>query len=543
MQNIAAKALALPVGGLARLEAHFRSRAALQFVMIAGSIAVVVAGLLVGLPLKQVAAQPLPTFAPLAPQASAYRAQGDLPLDVPFEVQFTKPMNEGTVEGALTVTPAINVNYLWDATAQVLSIAPNPHWNPYTQYTIDISTAASDQEGLGLATAIHSSFQSGAPTAGKISATRMVGDRASPSTAFQVTFTRPVKLSTVILRLGISPQVDYSISGDDPTDAASQVFTLTPKKPLQTNLTYLVSMADGGTDSAGATLQPVAPLQVLTLQAPAAKFSPQDGSVVNDTNAPISVTFTVAMDEKSTAAALSVTMNGRAISGSTAWTQNDTVLIFTPRYSYYVGSSVTVRVSTSARSAGGLPMAAAAGVTFSIARPRTRTITYTTKIPYGGGISTANAPYHASELYYLSLMNCTRTGGWVTSSGDCSTASHHTLPRQGALAYDDGISSKVSRPYAKMLADLGVLTHYLNGTTTHSRLCNWGGYCSASWGENIASPGNAGQSGMISIEIFFQNEAWDRGGHYYNIMDSYFHRVGIGVWVNHGARVVIDFYG
>lgn len=542
MRKIAASALALPASGLARAVEHVRARAAVQLVLIAGSITLVVTGLLVGLPVKNVAGQPLPTFAPLAPQAVASRAPGDLPLDAPLQVQFTKPMNEGTVEAALTITPTVGVGYQWDATAQLLSIKPLAHWEPDAQYTIAISPAATDQEGLGLAAPLSTTFGAGPPTAGEITATKMVGDRTAPSTAIQITFTRPVKLATVLLRIGISPSVDYSISGDDPTDAASQVFTLTPKKPLQTDSTYIVSMVDGGTDSAGAALQRMTTLMIHTLAAPVAQFSPQSGAVVKDTRVPISITFSVPMDEKATAAALSVTMNGRAVSGSTYWTQNDTVLVFTPRYSYYVGSSITARVSASARSAAGITMAAAASSTFSISRPTVRTIVYTRKIGWTGGISTANAPWHASELYYLSLMNCTRTGGWVTSSGDCSSATHNTLPARGALAYDDGISSKVARPYAKALADTGLLTHYLDGTTPHGRLCS-AGYCSGSWGENLASPGNAGQGGMISIEIYFQNESWCRCAHYYNIMDPYFHRAGVGVWASRSIRVVIDFYG
>ena len=48
---------------------------------------------------------------------------------------------------------------------------------------------------------------------------------------------------------------------------------------------------------------------------------------------------------------------------------------------------------------------------------------------------------------------------------------------------------------------------------------------------------------MISVEIYFQNEYWCRCAHYYNIMSPYFSRVGIGVWVSAGTRVVADFYG
>jgi len=156
-----------------------------------------------------------------------------------------------------------------------------------------------------------------------ITATKVVGDRASPSTAFQITFTRPVKLSTVLMRLGISPQTDVTIAGDDPTDLASQVFTMTPKKALLTGTQYQIIFADGGADSAGAALQPVAPISVTTLQAPAiVQFTPKDGTVVRDTNAPISIQFSVPMDQKSTSAALTVSSNGRTLAGTKAWTSD-----------------------------------------------------------------------------------------------------------------------------------------------------------------------------------------------------------------------------
>jgi hypothetical protein len=541
LRNFAAIAFALPVRVVARAASRIHNAAAIQFAMIAGAIALLVAGLLIGLPVKTVAGQSLPTFAPLAPQAAAHRAESNLPLDVPFRVQFTKPMNESTVASALSITPPIDARLLWDATGQVLSIEPQPYWAPYTQYTVDISSEASDQEGLGLTTTVHASFQSGSPTAGTITATRVVGDRIAPTTAFQVTFTRPVKLATVMLRFGISSQIAFSVVGDDPTDAASEVFTVTPKKALVTDTAYVVSLTDGGTDAAGATLQTVAPLEIKTLQTPTVvKFGPQDGVITYDTNQPISVQFSLAMDEKSAAAALSVTISGRAVLGSTSWTDDATTLVFTPRSSFYVGARVSVRVEASARSAGGLSMANVAGITFTVSQPKKRIYATTTRIPFSGAIGTTQ--WSGSEQYYLSLMNCTRTGGWVTSGGDCSTATHHTLPARDALRFNEGIAATVSRPYAKALADLGVLTHTLNGTTTHSRLAAQG-YPSASWGENIASPSNSGAGGMIAIELFFQDESGYRGGHYNNIMNGYFRSVGIGVWVSNGrTRVVIDFY-
>jgi hypothetical protein len=544
MRKTAAAVLALPVAGLGRAVTWLRRSARIQGLMVSVAITLVVGVLLVGLPATPVAGQPMPTFAPLAPQADAHSPESNLALDVPFQIQFSKPMNEGSVEAALRIDPKVDVELRWDATGQMLSLLPNPHWEPTTNYQISVSNAASDQEGLGLSTPVQTSFQSGSLTAGTVTATRMVGDLSSPTTAFQLTFTRPVKLGTVLAGLGINPALDVGIVGDDPTDVASQVFTMTPKKALDTDTTYLVIMAAGGVDASGSALQSVAPLQIHTLATPTVQaFKPASGTKTYDTNQPISLRFTVAMDEKSTESALTVLANGRAVAGSTSWSEEDTVLAFAPRRSFAIGTSVTVKLSVAARSTGGLHVAAATSATFLVSTPRSRAIAITkSKIPVTGGQGTSSAPYKDMERYYLSLMNCTRTGSWVTSSGDCSTQTRHTLPAQGALALDDGISNKVSRPYAAQLATSGLLTHNLNGTTTHGRLAA-AGYGGSSWGENIAAPSNAGPGGMIATENFYQNESGCRCAHYYNIMYGHFHRVGIGIWVSRGVRIVIDFYG
>jgi len=537
LRKLAAAALALPILASMFLSAAFRKSGPARLFLMVGAVGVIVAGLLAGLPAEPVAGTGVPTFAPLAPQADALRADGNLSLDAPFRIQFTKPMNESSVEAALSLNPKLDVTYKWDATAQVLSLAPRPHWEPQTQYQVDISSAATDQQGLGISTPMQSIFQSGLPTSGTIAATQMADDLASPGTAFQLTFTRPVKLATVLAGFGISPQVPVTIVGDDPTDTASQVFTMTPTNGLASKTAYAVTMAGGGVDVSGSPIDTVAALVVETMEAPAVvRFRPQDGTVSYDTNQPVSVRFTVPMDRKSTAAAFSVTVGGRAVAGNIGWAEGDTVLVLTPRYSFKIGSTVVARVTTAARAVGGLHISAAASATFTVAKPRSTGIS-------GGGAASASSPWYSSEVYYLNLMNCTRQGGWVTSGGACSSETHHTLPAQGRLSLNAGISNKVSRPYAKYMADNRLLDHYLRGTTPHSRLAAQG-YGGGSWGENIASPSSSGKGGMIAIEIFYQNEYWCRCEHYYNIMNPYFRQAGIGVWVSNGVtRVSIDFYG
>ncbi len=517
--------------------------------MVVVAVASVAGLLLLALPTKQVAGEQLPTFAPLAPQADAHPSQSGLGLDVPFEVQFTKPMNEASVETALTIQPKVDVRQQWDATSQVLSIVPTSHWEHDTNYLVEITNKATDQEGLNLATEIHTSFQSGSLTTGTLSATLVVEDLVAPNSAFQLTFTRPVKLSTVVTRLSISPAVEVTIAGDDPTDAASQVFTMTPKQALASDQAYVVSMAGGGTDSSGAALQPVAPLQVQTMETPAViKFRPQSGAITLDTNQPVSVRFTVPMDTKATQAAFSVTVGGRAVAGTLYWAEGDTVLVLTPRNSFKVGSTVLARVSTAARSSTGLHIAKAASATFTVSRPRTTTI-----VSRGGGgargsggggpgaFGAASAQYYGMETYYLGLMNCTRTGKWVTTSGTCSTETHHTLPAQDPLSLDSGISTYVARPFARYMADRNLLAHNLAGTTVPSRF-RAAGYSGGAYGENIASPHTSGNGAMLAAHLFFQGEYWCRCEHYLNIMYPSFNRVGIGVWISNSVRLVIDFY-
>lgn len=527
--------MARPLG---RLRRSVPAKAAIPAV----AVALVVGGLLVGLPVKQAAGNQPATFEPLAPQADLHPNATNVSLDSPFQIQFTKPMNAPSVEQALSITPDAGIDLRWDATDQTLALRPKTHWEPFTSYEVKVGGGAVDLEGLSLASPVDATFQTGSLTAGEIKATQMVGSQASPRTAFQLTFTRPVKYATVVARLGIFPSVPIKLSGDDPTDQASTVFTLTPAGELATGTKYLVTLTNGGSDSSGSALLPVTSLEVETLPTPAiVHFTPAGGSVSRDTNQAISVTFSTGMDTKATAAALRVTVGTRAMSGNISWSDDNSVMTWTPRRSFVTGSVVGVSVSGAARSTGGISIGPAQSIKFTVSKGSTRRIVYKapTRIPWG---SSQGPQYLAAEKYYLELMNCTRTGGWVVAGGYCSSVTHHTKPAQRALALNTGISDKVARPYAKYMADTCQLNHYLNGTTPKSRLAA-AGYRSGSWGENIASPSSASAGGLAAVEMYFQTESRFRGNnHYTNIMNKYFHTAGIGIWISRCTRLTVDFY-
>jgi len=106
---------------------------------------------------------------------------------------------------------------------------------------------------------------------------------------------------------------------------------------------------------------------------------------------------------------------------------------------------------------------------------------------------------------------------------------------------DAGISTKVSRPYAKMLAVDNLCSHYIGGTPG-DRL-HAAGYTSYNWAENLGCRSGDPYAAVLASHLFFQSEKPCSNCHWANIMSSTFDRVGIGVWVYSGrVRLICDFY-
>ena len=266
---------------------------------------------------------------------------------------------------------------------------------------------------------------------------------------------------------------------------------------------------------------------------------------------PVSVRFTQPMDRAATAAAFIVTVDGTPVRGKVRWAEQDTVLVFDPAAAFAPGASVVLAVSDKARSRDGAAVAASKKGTFRAENPKPKagpapaSLKPKPKPSPSKPVSikpptstVGSGSWHAVETYYLKLMNCTRQGGWVTSSGACSSAGGRNV---APLILDAVISNRVSRPYAKRLATSGVCSHFVDGNPgTRLRRA---GYTSYRWGENIGCQAGNPYRSMISTHLFYQSEKRYGGGHYVNLMNPAYTRVGIGVWVSGGRlRLVIDFY-
>lgn len=152
--------------------------------------------------------------------------------------------------------------------------------------------------------------------------------------------------------------------------------------------------------------------------------------------------------------------------------------------------------------------------------------------------------YLSLERFALSLLNCTRTGGWVRKNGVCvDRGSGKHSGRRRPLVLSAGISTRVSRPYAFQLARADACMHTL-GSSIDGRFRK-GGYKGARHGESVGcSGGYTTRQMVIRSHRLFQSEQAANGWHWKNLKNRDFRRVGIGIArVGRESRIVYDFYG
>lgn len=187
---------------------------------------------------------------------------------------------------------------------------------------------------------------------------------------------------------------------------------------------------------------------------------------------------------------------------------------------------------------GSLAFAPSAGATMAGARIATETTVALTT-------TAIDKPWYSVERYYLGLVNCTRTGGWVLSDGTCrGYGSGHYSRYVAPLSYSYGLSDRVSRPYAKLLASRSMCSHYADHDPAY-RLRR-AGYYRYTWGENVGcgSGYSSVKAAVLASHRSMQAERSSNGGHWRNIKNTKFRTTGLGIW-NYGSRtrVVTDFYG
>ncbi len=451
-------------------------------------------------------------------------------LHTPFTVSFDAPMDTATVAGALRISPDAAVTFSWDAAGKTLTVTPVDAWEAGTLYTITIAATARSADGGPLTGPVRAVVLTAGQAKGTINATKTSAGKARLDTAFAITLDHEATLAAVQASLQVSPALAGTVTAGE----TAMEFLFAPAEPLAPGVKYTLTLPNLH-DVSGVPFEPVPTFTIGTATAPqVVRFRPLDGSKSMDRASVLSVRFTAAMDHKSTAAAFSVTANGKRVSGKISWAEKDTVLVFKPSAVLPYSATVVMTVADTARSKALAPLAAADTGKFTVAPKPKKTVV---PIPHSGGGGAVAGTWAAVEAYYLKLMNCTRLGGIVTTSATCASPGGRNV---APLVIDPGISARVARPYAKFLAVRGLCNHWFDGAPW-DRLRR-AGYTAMPVAENIGCGDQSPYRAMLADHRYFQAEGYG-GGHYVNLMNPAYRHVGIGVWVANGhCRLVVDFY-
>ncbi len=539
MRKLAAALLAVPVVAVLYIPVVLRRSIVARVALTLGVGGLLALGAIgISRPAETIATPPT-VDAPLTSAEFRTTLAVNQPVGSGVQIEFSTPMDPASVASAIRIDPWSRVELAWNADRSVLTIRPEKVWRTDTYHTVTVAPGALAASGRPLTVPARAAFVTRPATTATIQATSPSADAIRPDSAFLVEFDRAVELATVEELLQTEPAVDGIVRAVPGSRGTK--FTFTPRAPLAAATDYRLALVPLISDKEGALVGASDPLVVRTAASPSVvRFRPRNGVGHIERGTNLSVRFSAKMDRASTQSAFRVLVDGKEVAGKVTFAEGDTVLVFDPAVPFGYGVKVTAAVGVGARSADGVALGKASSAAFiTYIKPAPRAVQPpASSTPNPPPSSVGSGSWTAVEAYYLRLMNCTRQGGWVTSTGSCSSPGGRNV---AALKLDSGISSKVARPYAKLLATRGLCSHFANGGPD-DRLRR-AGYTSYAWAENLGCRSGNPTSAVLGSHLYFQSERSYNGGHYVNMMSTKYDRVGIGVWVSGGrVRLVVDFY-
>jgi uncharacterized protein YkwD len=495
------------------------------------------------------------TFDAAAVSGSISPIQTGWGLTQPIVIRFSAPMAAASVQAALRISPQADVRLDWDASGSQLYVEPVVGWNAGTVYTVSVGPGAESADGTVLAPMPPATVYVRPPASATLAATRTIGKRIGLDSGFRLTFSRPVDLAGLRAALTITPAADGTLAFEGATGAMPDVVWV-PSGTLKADTTYTVTLSSAAVDLDGAPLADPPTLKVRTIERPeVVRFRPRNGLDEIDPGQTLSVRFSEAMARAATRSAYHLYALDKAgkrsevdLSRAKAyWSEGDTVLALDPAKPLLNGTRYLVEIASSARSVQGATLSddpdTVATAEFTVvpkavasAAPAATPAPTPTPAPKPSGGGTSTAPWLDVEKYYLTLLNCTHTGGWLQNDGSCvGYGSNGNAP----LVLDPTLSTCASRPWAKYLATTDQLYH--GDFAGRMSACGYGGKYGA---ENLTSSYYDVYYGAIHSVLFFQGEKSYLGGHYVNLMNSRYTHAGIGVWRYNGRAVYcVDFWG
>ena len=464
--------------------------------------------------------------APTAKIAATRTADGRALATSGFTVSFDRPVDVESVRAAFKIAPAVKGTLQVagkGATAHRFTFVPLRPLVPDTTYTVTLAGPVVDADDIEVAAAprlqVRTVAKAGTPT-----------KTASAPAAVSVAAEEPAAEAT-----------PTPVTTPDETPGA------TPAAP-----------SAEATASPGPSATPAptpSPAAEVILMAPAVvRFRPLNGATNVSTSQAVSVRFTQPMDHASTQAAFKLSGYDMKKGGEFYWAEGDTVLVFEPAKPLAYGTKYTLTVGGGAKAKTGAMITVPSNKKAIVSTFKVAAKPKPLPVPPKPGAKpqepparplkpTVKAPWLDVEQYALKLLNCNRTGGKILANGSCEGyGSGKFSAYRPPLRLDAAISNSVARPYAKYQAIRRACNHFIDGDPG-DRMAR-AGYRSPHWAENIGCRPASVRQSILGSALFFQAEQYaGYRGHWINLKNPDYDRVGIGVWASGGwVLSVYNFY-
>lgn len=460
-----------------------------------------------------------------------------LPLNVgigigtrdPVTLPFGQAMDRGSVEAALTATPAHPFSVGWSQDGRSLHVIPVSPWQSDARYALTVGPTARTSAGALLGGPARFSFTTQtAPRVRDFSVTTAaappvpsaaldpaaddptrpaaVASGVSSRTAIRITFNSMINRGEVEAGFSLTPAVPGVFTW------AGTTMTFSPIERLVADARYGVSLT-GVHDLAGNPLSGDTSFSFTTRAAAQLLRSTPAAGATRVAARELVLGFSQSVDPDTVGPALRVRdrTSGKTLTGSIVWNAATTQLRFTPTRAFAAGHRIDVSLADGAVDADGNAV--------------TASLTFTTRASAPASPS-ATGPQASAALvtYALNQLNAARAA--------------HGLK---ALVYDKAIEA-VALGHAWDEVIYNYFSHTGRDGSSHEDRLRAAGLKFGWNGENQCMNSNTGRNTTQTLDwcqAQFMSEPYPGvANHIGNILSTHYTRVGVGIAIR-GAKVII----
>ncbi len=424
------------------------------------------------LPTPTTVATATPTPAPLPPVVIGItpdRGEEQV-LAAPVTITFDQPMDAASTGAAFSIEPAVPGEV--QVKGNQLIFSPTERLQRGAEYRVRLDASARSAAGLPLPQPISFRFK----TAGYLQVTSVQPAHQAVDVpvdvALVVAFNRPVVALSGLAAVGSSERAAQPLVITPTVAGAGEwlttsIYRFTPADGLAAATDYTVTVKAGLEDTTGGQLVEPYTFTFRTtdpavLRWDLARATYRDGTDNVTPASPITVTFSMPMERRSTEAAFRlVELTDRSesapLEGVFTWNQASTALSFKPTRSLKLGTQYRATIAASARPANGQGvLRAAASVDFTTVFPpkivHTLPANGDRRVAPAGGISFQFAsPINPASIVSGTVTVLPKPTRVYTNYSDWDNTLYINLETLPDTAYTVTLSGKIADPYGNLL--------------------------------------------------------------------------------------------